>query len=503
MPVFVQSITTPTLMGIYAIEREPPALVQSAGTATALLLGQFPWGPTHVDQATPFHPTNIGDLALTMAPPGMTRTGSGYLALLKKGWYDLRIVRAVGSAAAKATANLVNGGTTILVATLKYVGAAGNSVTWTIAAASDGDANHFDLTITITGASGTSSDILRNVDASGSSYTDPTTTGCILLGSMTRSNTGRPTDGTGSFSTGSDGTVNSARYLGTAGSGDYGLALAESDRDVRVVFADDPGDVDRAGVMAGLVAHATLMGDRMALIHGDSGLTLAQAQTDVATSGYSSWQAAYVDGWVRIRDDIDGTLRLVPGDSFLASVMTQISPSTSPACKAGFIREMLNGIVSLETSRGEAAGSNTLRGINTIIKEPNGGWSFEGGVTTIAPSTPAKKRITRTRIGHYIATSVVSSLRDFAGAPNVQVIQDDVIIAIDRFMSNLKKNVKLDPLKMPHVVDYGFGDRAAANSPQSIAEGNFIVPLDVTTSSGMDRIFLSMKFGETVTVTAS
>src|SRR3972149_94893 len=429
MPVFVQSITTPTLMGIYAIEREPPALVQSAGTATALLLGQFPWGPTHVDQATPFHPTNIGDLALTMAPPGMTRTGSGYLALLKKGWYDLRIVRAVGSAAAKATANLVNGGTTILVATLKYVGAAGNSVTWTIAAASDGDANHFDLTITITGASGTSSDILRNVDASGSSYTDPTTTGCILLGSMTRSNTGRPPDGT----------VNSARYFGTAGSGDYGLALAESDRDVRVVFADDPGDVDRAGVMAGLVAHATLMGDRMALIHGDSGLTLAQAQTDVATSGYSSWQAAYVDGWVRIRDDIDGTLRLVPGV---------------------------------------------------------GGRAFP-------PPPPAKKRIPRTRIGHYIATSVVSSLRDFAGAPNVQVIQDDVIIAIDRFMSNLKKNVKLDPLKMPHVVDYGFGDRAAANSPQSIAEGNFIVPLDVTTSSGMDRIFLSMKFGETVTVTAS
>src|SRR3972149_3367215 len=265
MPVFVQSITTPTLMGIYAIEREPPALVQSAGTATALLLGQFPWGPTHVDQATPFHPTNIGDLALTMAPPGMTRTGSGYLALLKKGWYDLRIVRAVGSAAAKATANLVKGGPPILVATLKYVGAAGNSVTWTIAAASDGDANHFDLTITITGASGTSSDILRNVDASGSSYTDPTTTGCILLGSMTRSNTGRPTDGTGSFSTGSDGTVNSARYLGTAGAGDYRLALPQSDRAVRVVFADDrrarhgrPDGTDPRG----LWAHAGASPDR-------------------------------------------------------------------------------------------------------------------------------------------------------------------------------------------------------------------------------------------------
>jgi len=503
MPVFVESITTPTLMGIYAIEREPPALVQSAGTATALLLGQFPWGPTQVDQGTPFHPTNIGDLALTMAPPGMTRTGSGYLALLKKGWYDLRTVRVVGSAAAKATVNLVTGGTTILVATLKYVGAEGNAVTWTISAASDGDANHFNLAIAITGASGTTTDLLYNVDASGTTFSDPTTSSLRLLGSLTRSNTGRPTDGTGTFSGGSDGTINSARYLGTPGAGDYGLALAESDRDVRVCFADDPGDTDRAAVMAGLVAHSSLMGDRMALLHGDSGLTLALVQTDVATAGYSSWQAAYVDGWVRIHDDIDGTLRLVPGDSFMASVMTRISPSTSPACKAAFIREMLNGIVSLETPRGEAAGSNTLRGINTIIAEPNGGWSIEGGVTTIAPSSPAKKRITRTRIGHYIATSIVSSLRDFAGAPNVTVIQDDVLIAVDRFMANLKKNVKQDPMKMPHVVDYGFGDRAAANSAQSIAEGNFIVPLDVQTSSGMDKIFLSMKFGETVTVTAS
>lgn len=503
MSVFVESITTPTLMGIYAIEREPPALVQATGTATALLLGQFPWGPTHVDQGVPFHPSDISDLALTMAPPGMDRTGSGYLALLRKGWYDLRIVRVVGSAAAKATANLVNGGTTILVATLKYVGAIGNSITWTITDASDGNANHFNLAIAITGASGTTTDVLSNVDASSTTFTDPTTIALRLLGSLTRSSTGRPTNGTGTFSTGSDGTINSARYLGTAGAGDYGLALAENDPDVRVVFADDPGDVDRAGVMAGLVAHAVLMGDRMALIHGDSGLTLALVQTDVATSGYTSWLAAYVDGWVRVRDDITGALRLVPGDSFVASVMTQISPSTSPAAKAGFIREMLNGIVSLETPRGYAAGTNTSRGINTIIAEPHGGYSIEGGVTTIAPSTPAKKRISRTRIGLYIATSVVDSLRDFAGAPNVQVIQNDVILAIDSFMQNLENNVTRDPMKMPHIVDYAFGDIASFNDAQSIAAGNFIVPLDVQTSSAMDRIFLSLRFGETVTVTAS
>jgi len=52
-------------------------------------------------------------------------------------------------------------------------------------------------------------------------------------------------------------------------------------------------------------------------------------------------------------------------------------------------------------------------------------------------------------------------------------------------------------------VDYAIGDLAGVNSQQSLAAGNFYIPLDVQTSAAMERIFLSIRFGEGVTVTAA
>jgi hypothetical protein len=52
-------------------------------------------------------------------------------------------------------------------------------------------------------------------------------------------------------------------------------------------------------------------------------------------------------------------------------------------------------------------------------------------------------------------------------------------------------------------VDYALLDLSAFNSQASLAAGNFYLPLDVQTSSAMERIFLTVRFGEGVTVSAS
>jgi len=498
MGVFITSRSAATRHAVYAEERQPPASIQATGTGVVGLIGQFPWGPA----GSVIQPTDDGDRGLTLAPPGMSRTGSGWLATLHKGWPDLRFVRVVGSAAVAAAVNLTQGGTPICSVPGKYVGAAGNSIQCVVSNADDGDATHFNLTVTVAGASGTTSDQYSNMNYSGAGTQSlPIQVGPRLAGPIVALANGRPDNGTYNMSGGSDGTINSARYTGTPGNGDFGVALFENDLEIRAVLSDDPGNTSRVAVNAALQAHAILMGDRLAVLNGDSGLSVSAVIAAAAVN--RSGRVCWADCWTYIFDDTDGTERLVPPAPWLASVIARSSPSTSPAWKDSTRVEMLAGINRLETPRGQAAGSLTANGICTLNQEITGGFTFEAGVLTVAPADPTKKRITRTRIGDYIATSVTRSLRSSVDAPNVPLNQQNIVQAVVGFMETLKGNASTDPNNLPHVLDYAIGSLAAANPASDLANGDFTIPLNVKTSAGMERIFLSMQFGENVTITSS
>lgn len=498
MGVFITSRSAATRHAVYAEERQPPASIQATGTGVVGLIGQFPWGPV----GSVIVPTDDGDRGLTLAPPGMSRTGSGWLATLHKGWPDLRFVRVVGSAAAIAQATLLQGVTAIATVPGKYVGAAGNSIQCVVSDADDGDATHFNLTVTVSGASGTTSDQFSNMNYSGSGVQSlPIQVGPRLTGPIAAVANGRPTNGTYNMTGGSDGTINSARYAGNAGAGDFGCALFENDLEIRSVLSDDPGNSSRVAVNAALAAHAVLMGDRLAILNGDSGLSVAGVVA--AASVNRSNRVAWADSWTYIFDDTDGTERLVAPAPWLASVIAQSSPSTSPAWKDSTRVQMLAGINRLETPRGQAAGTLTANGICTLNQEITGGFTFEAGVLTVAPADPTKKRITRTRIGDYIATSVTRSLRGSVDAPNVPINQQNIIQAVQGFMEGLKAAAGTDPNNLPHVLDFSIGSLSAANPQSDLDNGDFTIPLNVKTSAGMERIFLSMQFGESVKITAA
>lgn len=498
MPVFVTSTTTVNQHGVFALERNPPATITPSGTGTACIVEQFPWGPSQVLTT----PDSIGDLLNMVAPPGMSRTGSGYLSIIQKAWPRLKFVRVEGSSAIAAFVTLASSTpTNLLTVTLKYPGTAGNSVTATVSPASDGDSNHFNLAVSVTGASGTTTDTVKNLNYSGiGADSVPDLTNTLLLGSIVKLASGIPVTGTFSFASGTDGTIAAADYVGTQGTGDKGVARLEGDKTIDMFFCGDPGNSFRGTVNNGFVAHADFMTDRFACINGNSGQSASAAQTDVAN--YRSTRAVYVDPWVYINDDTLGTKTLVPGASFAASVAAQLSPSTSVAWKDIKVRSMLRGIVDLEAERGLAAGNNSDAGIVTVIREETGGFTFEAGKVTAFPTSPAKGNLTRTRMGHYIARSITRSLRGSVDSPNVPANQQDCIDSITSFMEILKKNAKLDPNNLPHVLDYSIGDLNAFNSQASLDSGQFFIPLNVKTSSAMEKIFLSFAFGETVTVTS-
>lgn len=502
MSVWITSISAASTHGVFAIEAPPPAQIQAIGTGTAAIVGQFPWGPD-----TALHEsTSIGETKALFAPPGMDRLATGYLALLSKAWPGLRVVRVVGSTAAKATSALTSAGpATKMTLTAKYKGVAGNDLVATVANASDGDANHFNVTVTVTGASGATTDKIENINISGVGADDyPTSDADLaklaLVGGFTVNAAGRPVNGTYTFTGGVTGTIDAAAYVGTAQGGDKGIALLEGDKGIRHVCVDDCGSSIRAAVNAGLQAHALLMGDRCVYVNGDAGTAaVADVRTDAADYSAST-RVVYADPWVYIYDDTTGSKQLVPGSPFQASVAAQLSPSTSIAWKSEEVQAMLSGIVGLEYNRGMGAGGNTTAGVATFIREETGGYTIEAGVLTCAPVNPAKKNHTRTRIGDYIAVSLARSLRPNVDAPNVAATWDLIIPPTVDFLEGLKANATRDPAHLPHIVDYSLGSVQSANTRAEIQRGELKIPLQVTTSAGIEKLVFLFQFGETVTV---
>jgi len=497
MPLFITTRTNVDRHGVFAQEVPLAPVIQPDGTGVVGLVGRFPWGPD--DQV--ILPTDQVDREMILAPPGMDRTGTGFMAVFGKAWPDLRLVRALGSAAAKASKVLNDttpSTTAICTVTAKYKGAAGNSINVAVEAATDADTNHWNLRVSVTGASGSTEELHENIDTSvsGAPVFPETIAQSRLIGPITVTNAGRPdTAAAAAMAGGSDGTIDAARYVGTPGNADRGIALFEGDDDIRLVCSDDPGSTDRVAVNAGLLAHAVLLGDRMAILNGNSGMDVAAAKT--AMSSNRSHLAAWADGWYYQYDPLT-VERLVPPAPLFASILANLPPSTSGAYKGDLVQNLTLGVRRLETPRGNAAGQLTKAGACVLIRESNGGHTFEAAVTTIFPTTPAKKNITRTRMGIYIAKAITESLRIMVDAPNLEVIRDEIIQAAETFLHGLKTAKDNDPINNVHIVDYWWDDFAAWNSQASIDAGDYVLPLNVKTSSGLERIFLAFRYGETV-----
>lgn len=497
--LFVTSTSNATRHGIYAIERAPPATIQATGATAVAMVEQFPWGP----DGQVYTVSNTKDFIDKFAPGGMSRTGAGYMNVIGKAWPVLKIVRVLGSSAAAATATLATvTPANMLTIALKYKGVIGNSITWAVTAATDGDSNHFNLSVSITGASGTTTDLFQNLNYSGvGTDSAPVFTNTRLVGSITKLISGIPVVTTGSFSGGLDGTINSAAYVGTQGGADKGIALLETDKNIDLFLTGDPGNTLRAAVNAGIFAHADYMTDRIGFVNGNSGMTSSAAITDVAS--YRSFRICYIDCWANQADDVDGTLHLLPPSPWAASTAANLSPSTSFSWKSLTAQRFMSSIVSLETARGDAAYQQTLAGICTLQKEDNGGYTFEAAVVSGAPTNPAKKSFKRSRMGHYIAKAVVGSLREFVDSPNVEFNQQDEVNAVQIFLDGLKRNAKVDPNNLPHIVDFQIPKISDFNAQADIDAGQFTIPANVKTSSDQSLVFFSLSIGESVNVTTT
>lgn len=498
MPLFITA-DPGALHGVYAEEQPPPATISGTGTGTSVIVGQLPWGPPNLLQ----YPGSMAAFFAMYAPAGMTRTGSAYMSVIRKVWPLLGAVRVADPAAVAAHATVTAAGpTNVLTVPARYTGTEGNALVAVVTAADDGNANHFNLTVSVTSASGSTSETYRNLNISGTGADVlPNVANSLLIAACTKLVAGLPTVGTYTFGSGTNGTVTSTHYLGTQGTGGlYGLALTEGDDTINHIFFDDPGNSIRAACNAGMLAHVVFVTNRVGYITGPSAQTQSQAATDVAN--YVSQYIAYIDPWVNVADNVTGATALIPGASFAASVAAQLPASVSGAWKRDTNSNMLAGISSLETVRGpQSRAANTQSGICTLFTRRRGGFAFESWVNT--SQTSGIKNLTRTRMNVFIAQSVEDAWQPFVDAPNVPFFQQDLVNSLDNFSDGLKRNASVNPANAEAILDYLILPLSSTNTPTTLAAGDFTVGAQFKYFAGMSRIFLSMQAGETVVIQPS
>jgi phage tail sheath protein FI len=195
------------------------------------------------------------------------------------------------------------------------------------------------------------------------------------------------------------------------------------------------GLIDLDGVKAvqiSMIAHAELLGDRVAILDPPPGLNAIQVKEwRTETADYSSKYAALYWPWLDIMDPAEGRLVSVPPSGHLAGVWAR-SDDTRGVHKAP-ANEVLRGVVSLETSitKGEQSQLNPI-GVNCIRAFPGQGirvW----GARTLA-SDPQWRYLNVRRLFNFIEESILNGTNWVVFEPNDQYLWEAVRRNVGAFL---------------------------------------------------------------------
>ena len=490
MPLFLDSQSQAQMAGVFAIEIAPPRVIEGVSNGFVGLVGQFAWGP----KQTIVTPANASEFYDTFEPAGSPRSSLGYYAVMRRRRLPLKVVRVLGSGSAAATATMTGtGGNT--VATAKYHGVLGNSITLTQAAAASGDTSKRDYTVTLTDSvTGTTQEVYADVPLPTGTAVTVDVSKSKLLASLTlgAAMSAFPSNATTSLSSGSNGSAaGSSDYIGTAGTANQGLALFENEGEVRVVVVDDCGNSLRAAVNSGLAAHATTLRDRIAVLQGNADAADWSTVKGYVTGGLVTDYVVFVGAWAKVFDDA-GVVQTSPISTMIASAMVNLEPHQSHAWwddVATQYYSMVESIVanfaySSDTVRAEALS----RGIALPCQLASGQWAQQHDRNT--NTAPSKRFTVRRRTLNYLALSLQRGLTSYVNGPNFEESNVDLKTVVDNFLDSERSKKRI----------IGFSTSIAANTPTSLGLGEFLLDIDAPTPAPREKIFLRMNVGPTVTL---
>ncbi|MEA2675359.1 MAG: uncharacterized protein QOI92_2551 [Chloroflexota bacterium] len=226
---------------------------------------------------------------------------------------------------------------------------------------------------------------------------------------------------------------NSADRTGFAGLEAVDEVTMLSVPDLMAVYQQ--GIIDLEGVQAvqlAMIAHAELMGDRVAILDAPPSLNAQQIKEwRVDKAGYDSKYATLYWPWVKVFDPLSGQAIFVPPSGHIAGIWAR-SDDTRGVHKAP-ANEVIRGAISLELNitKGEHDQLNPV-GINCVRSFPGRGIRVWGARTI--SSDPSWRYLNVRRLFNFVEESIFEGTQWVVFEPNDQRLWGRVKRTINSFL---------------------------------------------------------------------
>jgi hypothetical protein len=192
----------------------------------------------------------------------------------------------------------------------------------------------------------------------------------------------------------------------------------------------------------------------------------------------------------------------VGADTWLASILSQLSPEQNPGQVTGLIQNVL----AVEANNPDVQNMSIQDYKNfraagiAAIRVDDGDVIFQSGVNSIDPAVfPQLRNIGRRRMADYIEDSLAPPCNAFSKQLSTVDRRGSVVGVIDAFMSGLKS--KNNPA-LARIQDYRL-DAKTLNTQEVLDAGLFKIRVRAKTWPSLDVIVLDCTIGETVDLTTS
>ncbi len=434
---------TQTASGVIITEVTPPAVVLATQQTRALVAGETVRGP--IDKAIDINSPN----RLTAVFGGRDTVTGGpitnhvWQSLIGATNGQMTIVRAAADDAVAATITFNDTATPVLTVTASSVGAWGNGITATISDATDGDADHFNLTVKWRineSAQGGGTQVFTNLDISATgndNLAKRVSTDDAIYVTVAKLVDGRPDNAADSaLTTGSDGTIDDADFTGSGRALDA-AAAAPGVGHVHVASRSN------SAMKTAIAAKAGASTDRYWLVGPDDETVTLTAAIAEAGALARSDALAYCYGHVKKLDPETANLIVVePMDLMsneLARLPVHLGPGTveSAAFHSGvaeFASILQGGLADADYDAAFVAG------IAALERDAQFGFMFRDGVNTFLQDGTDRYSIARRRQVWFLGQNLGQRAKNDINKPNTSDIRLFRTAAANAFLSDLMRN---------------------------------------------------------------
>lgn len=499
--------TTSLVVPDVVVQIVPPQQNYVNGVATNILglVGTASWGPVN-------SPTIIGDIKQYVATFGNIQPrkydmGTAAWAAILNGASNMRCVRVTDGSdmAASATIGGASSGGGITIAS-KYTGSLGNGIAAMLAPGTA--SGSWRVTITLPGlvpemfdniAAGLSGNAVWQAMATAinngiSGLRGPSQ---IVVGTAGTS-PAAPTATTATLTGGSDGAggVGAGQLIGADGilrSGMY--ALRATGTSVAMLV-----DCDAATSWPPQVAYGLSEGSYMVMVT-PAGDTIGNAVTAKASAGIDSYAAKLLFGdWAYFNDTVNGQIRLISPQGFVAGRLSALSPAQSS------LNKPLVGIVATQKANANSVYSSadlqTLAqaGIDLVANPCPGGAYFGARLGRNTSSNQVINGDNYPRLTNYIAYTLNTAMGLYIGRLQSNSLRNQAMGTINAFLAAMQQQGMIGDVSNPAKQPFSVQLNSANNPPARVALGYMQVDVRITYLSVVTVLLINVEGGQSVSV---